>query len=146
MKTGNVYFRLLLLLLVGSCSLKQMANSKTEAGITGKWEIQSISSSQKPDSALLKDFNKMLNTLLINANIEFYADHKFSAQIAGKNYSGIWETDAKAQKIKLTEAKKESTYSMDFNKGSEIMLIGNEGKSEFEIKLLRQVQRDKQIK
>jgi hypothetical protein len=129
--------------MVGSCSLKQVANSKTDVKIAGNWDIQSISSSEKPDSALLKDFNNMLHTLLINANIEFYADHKFTAQVAGKNYSGTWETDAKVHKVKLTEARKESTYSVEFKNDNEIVLKGNEGKQEFEIKLVRQGLREK---
>ncbi len=146
MKTRNVIYIFLFILLASSCSLKQLANNKTEAKLTGKWDIIAINSSQKPDSALMTDFSIMLYTLLINANIEFYADHKFSAQIAGKNYSGTWETDAKAKKINLTETKKESTYSINFNKENEIMLRGNEGKSEFEIKLERQGYKEKQYR
>jgi len=88
----------------------------------------------------------MLHTLLINAHIEFYADHKFSAQIAAKNYFGTWKVEARTRKIKLTEALKESIYSIEFNKNNEIVLKGNEGKQEFEIKLAREVQREKQIK
>ena len=142
----NKYFYcifLFVVLILASCSFKQMANSKAEVKITGKWDIQSISSNAVPDSSLLKDFGNMLHTLLINANIEFYADHKFIAQIAGRSYSGNWQSDAKASSIKLIEAKKESTYSFDFSKENEIKLSGKEGKQDFTIKLVREGQKNK---
>jgi len=138
MKTRNVLYGLSFVLLLASCSLKQIGNSKFEEKIIGKWDIRSIASSARPDAILIKDFNSMLQTLLINASIEFTADHKFTAQIAGKHYQGNWTVDSKSQKLTLTEKNKEVIYSLKQGNDSEIDLSTRDTNQDLLVQLFRQ--------
>ena len=138
MKRKQLLIILFVSIILSSCNLRQIANRKIEDKLTGRWDILSISSSEKPDSVLQKEFDIMLHTLLINALIDFEKDHKFSAEIAGKVYSGKWEVDSKLRKIKLTEAFKESSYSLVFLKENEIQFSSSDAKQNFLIILKRQ--------
>ena len=137
MKRKQLLIILFVSIILSSCNLRQIANRKIEDKLTGRWDILSISSSEKPDSVLQKEFDIMLHTLLINALIDFEKDHKFSAEIAGKVYSGKWEVDSKLRKIKLTEAFKESSYSLVFLKENEIQFSSSDAKQNFLIILKR---------
>ena len=142
MKTKSIFFILAGSLLLASCSLKQISSSKTEDKLAGRWDILSISSSAKPDSVLIKDFNNMLHTLLINAVIEFTPDHKFNAQIAGKLYEGNWELDPKSQTFTLTEKTRQVRYSYRLVNESEIDMSAKNGNQEYFVKLQRPVHND----
>ena len=137
MKREQILIILFITICLSSCNLRKISDRRIEENLTGRWDIISISSSEKPDSVLLKEFDSMLHTLLINAIIEFRRDHKFMAEIAGKAYSGIWEVDSRMHKIKLTEPHKESSYSMIFIRDNEMKLTGFETKQDFVIMLRR---------
>ena len=84
MKNAAVYVMLIFPILISSCSLQHIGNSKLANKFLGKWDIISITSSMKPDSILIQDFDAILRTLLIGAFIDFKSDHKFVAAIAEK--------------------------------------------------------------
>lgn len=125
----------LFLWLLCSCSLKQITNSTAENNIYGRWDIISISSSAKPDSILMKDFNLMLRTLLINAFIDFTLDHQYDAEIAGKHYTGKWILDSKMLKLTMTEKNKEMVYRFYQPEKTELELTGSYENKEYTIKL-----------
>jgi hypothetical protein len=144
MRARIVFILLLVNLVLASCGLNRIFNSKTEGKIIGRWDIQSISSSAKPDSMLLKDFNYMLHTLLINAIIEFSPDHNFNAQIAGKYYGGSWKSDSKAKTLRLKENLSEVIYTFRQVSENEIELTTRDANQDYIIKLVRPAQGNKQ--
>lgn len=137
MRLKLISFLLCFILLLNFCSIRQIANKNLEGKIIGRWDIQIISSSVKPDSVLLGDFNNMLQTLLINAFISFAADHKFNGEIAGKHYQGQWSTDSKYRKLILIENDKEIIYSIEVLKDDAIDLTTQESDQKFSVQLRR---------
>ncbi len=113
-----------------------MHRGKMAHVITGVWDIHSVDSDQKPDSVMLPAFQKLWNTLLINANIMFFPDQSFRATLGERDYQGTWYL-RKDRTLLLSEKAVNNQYFILFISANEMILQTTRNNEVFKIWLKR---------
>lgn len=125
-----------ILLILAGCQVQHMPRVKLVDVMTGVWDIRSVESDQMPDSVMLPAFQKLWNTMLINATIIFLPDQTFRANLGERDYQGTWHL-MKDKTLLLTEKAANNLYRIRFISANEMILQTSRNNESFRIWLKR---------